>query len=565
MRNQNSHFALNPHANIKRSRFDRSYTHKTTFNAGKLVPIMCEEILPGDTVTLDTSILSRMQTLITPLMDDMYLDTYFFFVPNRLLWKNWQRFCGESDEPWYDDTVYSVPQLTFNAATQESINSIRPGSVADYLGLPIFSGEAQALGMTSVSHLPFRAYCRVWNDWFRNENTQGLTTFNTEDEGVEVNSRTSDAWYGGDLLPVNKYRDYFTSALPEPQKGPDVTIGVGNTAPVFTSPTDHSIDVLRQGGDSAPNLHWYNSGSGAVDVGQMYNVAGRGTAGSEYNYMTTFGQKSDSGSVHATLAPSNLIADISAATSISINELRMAFATQQFYEQSARSGSRYIEILESMFGVNSPDSRLQRSEYLGGNRVAINVSQVVQNSETNSTPLGYTGAYSLTTDHQNSFTKSFVEHGYLLGVCCVRYPHSYQNGIDKMWLRKDKFDFYWPIFSNIGEQPILNKQIYADGSSADNEVFGYQEAWAEYRYGINRVSGEFRSAYYQTLDYWHLADDYTSLPSLSDEWSQENGDVIDRALAVSGRVSDQFMADFYFNMIATRPMPVYSVPGLTRL
>lgn len=558
--NANSHFAQLPKANIRRSRFKMDHTHKTTFNAGLLVPNFVKEVLPGDSFTVDTSMLVRMQTLITPLMDDMYLDQYFFFVPNRLVWNNWQRFCGESDEPWYDDTVYSVPQINVNVGDRSTKLSVGSGTVADYLGMPLAPSTGVAPKVDSFNHLPFRAYCRIWNEWFRDENLQNMTAFNTEDTSVDMDNSGS-AFYGGALLPVSKYRDYFTSALPEPQKGPEVTIGIGQTAPVFTAGVNNTFDQLSQGYDAIQPMRFVDRTDGSTlndNWYQMYARPDNTVAGYPGTTPTTPGNR-------VGIVPANLVADISAATGISINELRMAFATQQFYEANARAGSRYIEILNSMFGVTSPDSRLQRTEFLGGNRVAINVSQVVQNSETNNTPLGDLGAYSLTTDHQNSFTHSFVEHGILMGVCCVRYKHSYQNGFHKSWLRKDKFDYYWPIFSNIGEQPIINKQLYADGSDSDNEVFGYQEAWADYRYADNRVSGEFRSDIDNTLDWWHLADDYSSRPYLSSDWIVENGDTVDRAIAVSQRVSNQFMADFYFDITATRPMPIYSIPGLTKL
>lgn len=579
-RNQNSHFSMNPHANIQRSRFDMSHTVKSTFNAGLLVPFEVKEILPGDSFKVDTSILARMQTLTVPLMDDMYLDTYYFFVPNRLLWQHWKQFMGESDTPWFDDVEYSVPQVYFAAAPIEDIDTacVKKGSVADYMGLPLPNPSAEYENYTSVSALPFRAYVRIWNEWFRSENFQDLAAFNTLDSGDWLN--TDDlALYGGDLLPVNKYRDYFTSALPEPQRGPEVTIGLGDLAPVFAGQVvDTSLAYIN-------NVEWAKEHYGE-SVSQPYpmqwirtdqatgfaedsfhTLYGRGMVNGETKYITTNGNltSATAPSSRVQLTPANLYADISNATGISINELRMAFATQRFYEASARSGSRYIEILESMFGVTSPDSRLQRTEYLGGNRIRINVNQAIQQSETDNTPLGNIGAYSLTTDTQNSFNHSFVEHGYLIGVMCVRYDHSYSQGIEKHWSRKNKFDYYWPMFANIGEQPILNKEIYLTGTASDEEVFGYNEAWAEYRYANNVLTGEMRPTYSQSLDFWHLGDDYASMPYLGDEWIKENGETIDRAIAVSQRVSDQFLIDMYINIIATRPMPLYSIPGLERL
>lgn len=570
-RNQNSHFARIPKADIKRSRFDISNSVKTTFNAGKLVPIEWWEVLPGDTFSVDASILTRMQTLITPLMDDMYLDLYFFYAPNRLLWQNWQHFCGENDRPWFDEEVeYSVPQISFSMSEADISNGItvKKGTVADYLGLPLpIPGTTEDDGSRSVrvSHLPFRMYCRVWNEWFKSESLQNNAAFTDYDTGTSLNS-DGEALYGGALLPVNKYRDYFTSALPSPQRGPEVTIGVGDIAPVFAGSSNINFDEIKSlaGGSLSP-LRFYTSSpesgaqSGWHDL-KVYN----GSSGIEAAGAIAGESAAASSGTHYYFTPANMYADISNATGISINELRLAFATQRYYETIARSGSRYIELLDSVFGVQAPDQRLQRTEYLGGQRVHVNVNQVIQNSETNNTPLGDLGAYSLTTDNQNCFTKSFVEHGILMCMAAVRYDHSYQDGIDRQFMREDFFDYYNPIMANLGEQPIYNKQIFA-GSLRDDEVFGYNEAWAEYRYKNNRISGEFRSRYDQTLDYWHLADNYTSLPYLSEDWIKENGETVDRAIAVSQRVSDQFMLDIYFKVDATRPMPLYSIPGLNVL
>lgn len=560
-RNQNSHFARAPHANVKRSRFDMSHSVTTTMNAGKLVPFELREVLPGDTFEVDTSILARMQTLTVPIMSDLYLDTYYFFVPNRFLWKHWEEFCGESPEPWYDDTQYSIPTIEVDVAAgadpDNITTAVKPKTVADYLGMPLPNpGTYTVAKMDTFNHLPFRAYVKIWNDWFRSEVVSGLATFNTEDTSVTMNN-TGDAFYGGELLPVMKYRDYFTAALPQPQKGPAVEIGIGDVAPVFPTDNNHS----NPGNET---VRWTKLDGSVIGSSNNQNYtlyAHQASAAS--TFMSTYANGSNaSASNPAAVEPVNLWADISAATGITINDLRIAFATQRLYESLARSGSRYVELLEGLFGVSNGDLRMMRPEYLGGNRVAINVNQAIQNSETGSTPLGNIGAYSLTTDNQSSFTKSFTEHGWLIGLMCVRYPHFYSQGFDKHWLRKDFTDIYNPLFANIGEQPIENIELYVSGSSKDHEVFGYQEAWADYRYAQNHVTGEMRPTYAQSLDFWHLGDDYDTLPSLSEGWLKEDGSIVDRTLAVSSNVSDQFLVDIYIKMWATRPMPLFSVPGL---
>lgn len=567
-RNQNSHFARAPHANIQRSRFDMSHSVTTTINAGKLVPFEVREILPGDTFEVDTAILARMQTLTVPIMSDLYLDTYYFFVPNRFLWKHWQEFCGESPEPWYDDTVYSIPTIEVDVAAGADPSSntaaVKPKTVADYLGMPLPNpGTYTVAKMDTFNHLPFRAYVKVWNDWFRSEVVSGLATYNTEDTSVTMNN-VGDAFYGGELLPVMKYRDYFTAALPQPQKGPQVEIGIGEVAPVFTTSNSHSAEVLAHGETAPAALRWQSTDGDPIGSSnnQSYALFAHQNSSTSKDALTWITNTNTSVSNHDLGVVSNLWADISAATGISINDLRIAFATQRMYESMARSGSRYVELLEGMFGVSNGDLRMNRPEYLGGNRVAININQAVQNSETGSTPLGNIGAYSLTTDNQSSFTKSFTEHGWLLGLMCVRYPHFYSQGYDKFWMRKDFTDIYNPLFANIGEQPIENIEIYAAGTDNDHEVFGYQEAWADYRYAQNHVTGEMRPTYAQSLDFWHLGDDYNTLPSLSEGWLSEDANIIDRTLAVSSNVSDQFLVDIYIKMWATRPMPLFSVPGL---
>lgn len=567
--NTNARFAQVPEVNIKRSTVDMSFKHLTTANAGKLVPCFCKEVLPGDTWSVDTSILARMQTPVAPLMDDLYLDYWVFFVPYRILWSNFQRFMGESDQPWFDETEYRVPTIRVNVGDRSDNMCVKLRSVADHLGMPL---APTTPGQTEINpivkefnHLPFRAYCRVWNDWFREQSTMPLTAFNTEDDTVTMDN-TGSAFYGGELLPVAKYRDYFTACLPQPQKGPDVTIGIGDFAPVYTSLVDHTREAMKQGGNSIPILHFTH----AADGNDPYFTDGSYQIYGTYRDADTLNarqKKDDSLTGNAGVSVSNLIADISSISGISINQLRIAFATQQFYERLANQGSRYVEIIESLFGVTSSDARLDRSELLGGNRIALNISQVTQQSATynQQTPLGNVGAYSLTTDRQNSFDRSFTEHGLLLGCFAIRYKHTYQNGYERMWNRLDLIQWYNPIYANIGNQPVYNREIYCDGSNLDEQVFGYQEAWADYRTSLNQCTGEMRSAHRDTLDVWHLGDDYTSRPYLSAEWQKENGSTVNRVLAVSDSVADQFLIDFYFSATATRPMPVYSIPGLEKL
>lgn len=546
-RNTESHFSLSPHVDISRSRFDRSASLKTSFNAGDVVPFFLEEVLPGDTFSIDTSKVVRMQTLLTPMMDNVYLDTYYFFVPNRLVWDHWKEFCGENTESaWIPQTEYTMPQITSPAGQGWSV-----GTLADYFGIP--TGVA---GL-SVSALPFRAYALIMNEWFRDQNLQDPLVVPTDDSTVAgVNSGTfvTDVAKGGKPFIAAKYHDYFTSALPAPQKGPDVTIPVAQAG-------SYPVVALKDVNNNSLN-------TGPLIFGD-FNANGSVTGQRTYSSLNSPSMQADTSLVWSKpyngAVPSNLmaVADGNAAAA-TINQLRLAFQIQKFYERQARGGSRYTEVVRSFFGVTSPDARLQRPEYLGGNRVPINVNQIVQQSGTESsgTPQGTVVGQSLTTDKHSDFTKSFTEHGLIIGVMVARYDHTYQQGLNRLWSRKDKFDFYWPVFANIGEQAIKNKEIFAQGTDKDNEVFGYQEAWAEYRYKPNMVTGEMRSAYAQSLDIWHLADDYSTLPSLSDSWIREDKANIDRVLAVTSAVSNQFFADIYVKNYCTRPMPMYSVPGL---
>lgn len=550
-RNAETRFALNPtNLDISRSKFNRNHSLKTSFNVGDVVPFYVDEVLPGDTFQLKTSLVARMQTLITPMMDNIYLDTYFFFVPNRLTWNHWKEFNGENTQSaWYPSVEYSVPQLTAPATDGWSI-----GTLADYFGIPT------GVPNLSVNALPFRAYALIMNEWFRDENLSDPLSVPVDDAtvvGVNTGNYITDVAKGGLPFKAAKYHDYFTSCLPAPQKGPDVTIPVadiGNAPVVPLSAnvpislfTGQAYNAVRPDGSSF-------SGSGTYGIG--FNLAD----GSQVDF-----GGSTAGNPNNRTVISNLWAVQSGgAAAATINQLRMAFQIQKLYERDARGGTRYIEILKSHFGVTSPDARLQRPEYLGGNRIPININQVVQSSATASegTPLGDTAAFSLTTDTHGDFIKSFVEHGFIIGVMVARYDHTYQQGLERFWSRKDRFDYYWPVFANIGEQAVLNKEIYAQGNEKDDEVFGYQEAWADYRYKPSRVTGEMRSSAPTSLDVWHLADEYTQLPTLSDSWIREDKSNVDRVLAVTSNVSNQMFADIYVQCEATRPMPVYSIPGL---
>lgn len=550
-RNAESRFALNPtRIDISRSRFDRSHSVKTTFNVGDLVPFYVDEVLPGDTFSIDTSKVVRMQTLLTPMMDNLYLDTYFFFVPNRLVWEHWKEFMGENNQSaWLPTVEYQVPQLT--APT----GGWNIGTLADYFGIPT------GISGISVSGLPFRAYALVCNDWFRDENLTDPLNIPKGDAtavGVNTGNYISDVALGGLPFKASKYHDYFTSALPAPQKGPDVTIPISQSGYLPVGPRGMSVPD----GVSTYPLQWKNAYGAVINPGQYQLVARKTDAGSGVD---TVGISSADQTVAHVLSPSNLWAFADGEASMaSINQLRMAFQIQKYYERAARGGTRYIETLKSHFGVTSPDSRLQRPEYLGGNRIPININQVIQQSATqgDGTPQGNVAAMSLTTDTHSDFTHSFTEHGFVLGLMVARYDHTYQQGIERFWSRKDIFDYYWPEFANIGEQAILNKEIYAQGTDQDDEVFGYQEAWADYRYKPSHVTGEMRSSAAQSLDVWHLADDYASLPKLSDAWIREDGATVDRVLAVSSRVSNQLFCDIFIKNMCTRAMPMYSIPGL---
>ena len=555
-RNAESRFAVNPtHLDISRSRFDRTSTVKTSFNVGDLVPFYVDEVLPGDTFDVSTAKVVRMQPMVAPPMDDLFLDTYYFFVPNRLVWEHWTNLMGENDTTsWYPTVDYSVPQLI---SPQNGGWNI--GTIADYFGIPT------GVPGLHVNALPFRAYAKVVNDWFRDENIVDPAVLTTGDTTTQGSNGDGLANYekGGKPFVAAKLHDYFSSCLPSPQKGNPVTVPVANVSVPIDIPVTTSTQVLSDLGTNTPAMVLQNGPMVLSNNGYL-SVAG-----------STVSLKQDvdvdpirtiSGTDEP-LMPVNLRAignAVGSGFATSINELRMAFQMQKLLERDARGGTRYIEMIKSHFGVTSPDARLQRSEYLGGNRIRINVNQIVQQSSTTtgSTPQGNPVGLSVTHDNADSFTRSFTEHGFVIGLMVARYPHTYQQGLERFWSRKSRFDYYFPVFANIGEMAVLNKELYATGSDSDNKAFGYQEAWADYRYKPSRVTGEMRSSATKSLDVWHFADYYNKLPTLSPDWIKEDKNNVDRVLAVSSKVSNQLWADIVINNRTSRPMPLYSVPGL---
>ena len=535
-RETESRFSYLPDKEIKRSIFKRPFTHKTTFSTGSVVPIYVDEILPGDTVKMNMGSLLRMQTPIFPVMDNAYCDIMFFFCPSRLVWDHFKEFWGENNlTAWEQQVEYTIPQIEAPANTGWT-----KGTIADHMGLPI------GIPGISVSHLPIRSYVRIWNEWFRDENLKDpamITMDETTVTGANSGDYVTYAECGAGLLPAARYHDYFSSALKAPQKGPSVSIPLGNAAPIIGTDNVYSGDE--------PYIE-------TALVGEELYL-GKGSNGENYWRLV-----SDNQTGLGVSKAIGLAADLSQAIGTTINQLRQSFAIQAFYEAQARGGSRYIEFIQNIFGVTSPDGRLQRTEYLGGTRFNINMDQVLQTSSTdNTSPQGNTAAFSCTVSTDELFTHSFVEHGYLIGVAVVRTDHTYQQGIERFWSRKKWEQFYIPQFANLGEMAIELKEIYASGVQSDDEsVWGYQEAWSDYRYKPSIVSGEMRSTYSQSLDYMHYGDDYSQAPSLSSSWIDETPVNVDRTIAVQSNTADQFFADFYFDATYTRPMPIYSIPAM---
>lgn len=530
LKRQTEHvFSQIPQAEIQRSVFDRTHGYKTSFNAGYLVPFYLDEVLPGDSFDCDVSLFARMTTPVCPFMDNLHLETFFFFVPNRIIWDNWERFNGAQDNP-NDSTAYTIPTVDIPAGTAVE-------TLPDYFGIPVAN---IAVGKKlSVSALPFRAYNLIWNEWFRDENLQNSVTVRKGDTGDVLSDFA--------LLRRGKRHDYFTSCLPWPQKGPSVEISIGDTAPV--------MGILSKGTSTTAVGTWFDTkGSQHTSPEGVATSADADTAAIAVRVKTA-------GSAIGSSNPPEVYADLSSVNSITINQLREAVQIQRLYERDARGGSaRYFEILNSHFGVVSPDSRLQRPEYLGGNTEMVQVNSVVQTSATDSTsPQGNLAATGTIVSTHKGFTKSFVEHGWIIGLVHVRADLTYQQGLARMWSRRTRFDYYWPALAHLGEQAVLSKEIYADGNTGDDTVFGYQERWAEYRYFPSQITGKLNSKATNSLDVWHLAQNFASRPVLNASFIEDNPP-ISRVLAVQNEPA--FIMDSVLRIKAARPMPVYSVPGL---
>lgn len=546
-RNNERHFNQVPETHVSRTRFNRDQNILTTFDAGKLIPFYVDEVLPGDTFSVDTAAIIRMTTPKYPVFDDAFIDFYYFFCPNRILWDNFKSFMGEVEStPWMPTKTYTVPKIIIDGNSENNDKKgPKEGSILDYMGVP-----TKIKGKVEINALPIRAYVKIWNEFFRDQNVSNQATITTNDEDIEYYDKEQEteeeilkgARVGGRCLPVNRFHDYFSSCLPYPQRGPEVTIALTGNAPVkmfddkeMTDPYFGSIYV----GNDLGKLE--ASATYPTEVGGM-NVTGEGIP---YKYMG---------------------ADLQSIEAATINQLRQAFAVQHYYEALARGGSRYREQVRAIFGVSISDKTVQVPEYLGGGRYHVNINQIVQTSgqqNENDTPIGETGAMSVTPINESSFTKSFEEHGFIIGVMCVRHNHSYQQGLERFWSRRDRLDYYFPQFANLGEQPVKKKEIMLTGTKTDEETFGYQEAWADYRMKPNRVSGKMRSNAEGTLDFWHYADNYNAVPTLSQEWMIEGKTEIARTLIVQNE--PQFFGAIRVMNKTTRCMPLYSVPGLEKM
>lgn len=559
-RNNERNFLNVPQMHASRTRFNRGQTILTTFDSGKLIPFFVDEVLPGDTFQVDTSAIIRMTTPKYPVMDDAFIDFYYFYCPNRILWDDFKQFMGEvEDKPWVPSKEYKVPQIVCfgNEERPEPLEK----SILDYMGVP-----TKIKNQFAINALPVRAYVKIWNEYFRDENvdngativTAGLDqAYRDTNEDENLDKILEEAHEGGRCLPVNKFHDYFTSCLPYPQRGPDVTMPMSGNAPVGMYKDTALTQFGTVGGHNGIYLNQTLAGQAlAPNIGNSQNTEYKG-----YGQVT--GSSDPANQVEDT---AYLGADLSRVTAATINDLRNAVAVQQYYEALARGGSRYREQVQSLWNVTISDKTVQIPEYLGGGRYHVNMNQIVQTSgqqNNTDTPIGETGAMSVTPVNESSFTKSFEEHGFVIGVMCVRHNHSYQQGLERFWSRKDRLDYYVPQFANLGEQPVKKKEIMLTGTETDEETFGYQEAWADYRMKPNRVSGLMRSNATGTLDFWHYADNYSAVPTLSQGWMAEGKSEIARTLIVQNE--PQFFGAIRVANKTTRRMPLYSVPGLYKL